>query len=861
MTDEQKITRRKEVFLIDGSSYIYRAFYAMRNLSTSKGMPTNAVYILARMLMKLIKDKKPEYLCFVLDSRGPTERHRKYDAYKATRQVMPEALQVQIPYILKIVEAFGIPMMRKEGQEADDIIAEAARRFKKDSRVIIISGDKDLMQLVDDDVTVWDTLKEKVYDRQAVKEKYGVYPEYMADLLAIMGDSSDNIPGVPGIGEKGALDLIAKMGHVPEIIEHAATIESKKAREAILNHTDKALLSLELARLDRDAGIDIDYSNIRMKDIEKENLSRLFRELEFRALQAELEGDTPKPRPAFEGRIEHICNPALSGEAGMYVMEGACSALAQGDTAYVCLDSGACLDPLKNRHVRLAMHNAKEALVEAKLRGLEVGTEIFDTMLAAYCCDAATGETTLEDLGKSYLDRDIHRTKDLMGSGRNARKLSDLEPDETVHHLASHAQCLVPLKDVLSGRMTDLGVDRLFYEIETPLLDVLAAMEAMGVLVDPDLLREISKEIEVQMRGMEERIYTFAGRTFNINSPKQLGEVLFVDLKLPMVKKTKTGFSTDSAVLEELAVKHELPAIILSWRMFTKLKNTYVDTLPAMIDSKTGRVHTRFNQAVTATGRISSSEPNLQNIPIRSDMGRRIRSAFIAPKGFTILSADYSQIELRILAHITKDKTLIESFEQGFDIHTRTAAEVFGLPIDEVTENHRRQAKTINFGIIYGMGPHKLSGQLGIKRDVAKRYIENYLAKYPGVKEYMEGIARSAEKDGFVTTIMGRRRSIPEIKSDNFNVREGARRIAINTPIQGSAADFIKLAMVKIHDHMKDMKSRMILQVHDELVFEVADNELEAVKDMVKSEMENAYHLLVPVHVDIGVGKSWAEAH
>jgi DNA polymerase-1 len=381
------------------------------------------------------------------------------------------------------------------------------------------------------------------------------------------------------------------------------------------------------------------------------------------------------------------------------------------------------------------------------------------------------------------------------------------------------------------------------------------------VLVDPEVLLEISKEITIQVRSMEEHIYALAGRTFNINSPKQLGEVLFQDLKLPMVKKTKTGYSTDSNVLEALAPRHELPAIILDWRMLTKLKNTYVDSLPTMIDPKTSRIHTRFNQAITATGRISSSEPNLQNIPIRSDMGRRIREAFRSPKGFKILSADYSQIELRILAHITKDKTLIESFENGIDIHTRTAAEIFGIPLDEVTENHRRQAKTINFGIIYGMGPHKLSGELGIKREVAKLYIDNYLSKYPNVKEYMENIAQAAARDGYVTTIMGRRRSIPEIRSDNFNEREGGRRIAINTPIQGSAADIIKMAMVRIHEHLKEMESRMILQVHDELVFEVQDRELDTVKEMVRNAMEQAYPLEVPVRVDMGVGENWAKAH
>lgn len=852
---------KKTVYLIDGSSYVYRAFYAMRNLSTSKGLPTNAVYILSRMLLKLIRDRKPEYICFVLDSRGPTQRHEKFEQYKATRQKMPEALSVQFPYILEVVEAFGIPILRKEGLEADDIIATAARRFKSTARVFIVSGDKDLMQLVDDDVLVWDTLKDRLYDRAAVFEKYGVDPDHMADLLAIMGDSSDNVPGVPGIGEKGARELVAGFGHIDEIIKNADSIENGRTREAIRNNPDMALMSLDLVRLDRDVDIAVDYPDITLREMDRPRLMRLFSELEFRALQDELAGDEPKDRPVFEGRIEHVCNPSLKGDAGYYLMGGVCSATAHEDTVFVCLEKDRCLDVLANPHARLAVHDAKEALAEALRRGVAVKAGIFDTMLAAYCCDAATGQTTLEDLAKVHLEVDLERTRDMLGSGRNARALEDLGEDVISRYLATHAGCLVALQKALASKMSGMGVDRLFHEVEMPLMVVLADMEATGVLVDTDLLGRIGREIDAELGGMEERVYALAGRPFNINSPRQLGEILFTDLKLPVVRKTKTGFSTDSAVLEALAGRHELPAMILDWRMLTKLKNTYVETLPSMVDPKSGRVHTRFNQAVTATGRISSSEPNLQNIPIRTDMGRRIREAFRAPRGFRILSADYSQIELRILAHITKDPVLVESFERGLDIHTRTAAEIFGLSLDEVTENHRRQAKTINFGIMYGMGPHKLSGELGIRRDVAKRYIDSYLAKYPGVRAYMEGIARSAERDGFVTTLMGRRRSIPEIASNNFNEREAARRIAINTPIQGSAADIIKLAMVKIHARLAGMRSRMVLQVHDELVFEAAEDEIDELREMVRHEMENAYPLAVPVHVDIGTGDSWAEAH
>jgi len=855
------MTEKREIFLIDGSSYIYRAFYAMRNLSTSRGLPTNAVYILSRMLLKLIKEKHPQHICFVLDSKSATARHEMYEDYKAHRPGMPEPLQVQIPYILKIVGAMGIPMLKKEGFEADDIIATAARKFKADAKVTIISGDKDLMQLVGEGVTVWDTLKEKVFDREAVKEKYGVYPEYMADLLAIMGDTSDNIPGVAGIGPKGAVDLIEKLGHVPDIIEHASEITSAKNRDAVLKNRAMALLSLDLVRLDRDVDIDISEDDICIRDMDPGMLSALFKELEFRALLTELAGETHRGKVFHEGEIVYACNPELQGEAGMYVMPGAGSAVSQGESTFVCLEEDACLEPLKRESLQLAMHDAKGALVAAKRKGLDIRAGIFDTMLAAYCCDAATGAVSVEDLAMNYLDREIPHIKQILGTGRNAMKLGEVQKDEIAGHLASHAQCLVPLKQKLLDCIASLKVDRIYHEIEIPLLDVLATMEVTGVFIDADLLQDISQEISRKMQGMEEQIYILAGREFNINSPRQLGEVLFQDLQLPFGKKTKTGYSTDSAVLEALAPKHELPALVLDWRMLSKLKNTYVDTLPLMIDPGTSRIHTSFNQAITATGRISSSEPNLQNIPIRSETGRRIREAFRAPVGFKILSADYSQIELRILAHITGDKTLMDSFEKGLDIHARTAAEVFGLELDQVTENHRRQAKTINFGIMYGMGPHKLSGELGIKREVAKQYIDNYLAKYPKVQEYMEKTAREASVNGCVTTIMGRRRSIPEINSQNFNERESGRRIAINTPIQGSAADFIKMAMVRIHDRLKGRKSRMILQVHDELVFEVAEDELDEIRQMVRHEMEHAHELTVPVKVDIGIGENWAEAH
>lgn len=856
------MTPVKEVYLIDGSSYIYRAFYAMRSLSTSTGVPTNAVYICSRMMINLLKEKNPEHICFVLDSRGPTFRHEMYQEYKATRQRMPEGLEVQVPYILQIVDALGIPITQKQGFEADDIIATLARHCGRDCKVYIISGDKDLMQLVGGSVVVWDTLNNKVYDREAVHEKYGVYPEYIPDLLAIMGDASDNIPGIPGIGAKGAVSLIQSMGHLSDIIDNADSISSPKARNAVMEHPREALEGLALVTLDKDVDLGFGVDDLAKREPDLERLSEIFTDLEFKALLSEIGIEPPAGMPAeHEGKIEFACRSDLTGDMGMYVMAGTGSAVNQDDTSYVCFDKESCLDQLRNPGAHLCMHDAKQSFVPALQKGIVIRAGIDDVMLGAYCIDAANGTVSLEDLSKIHLGRELPGERDLLGSGRNSRSVSEIDEKSLAGFLASHASTLLPLRDRLREEMDKVGVSSLYTDIEIPLTGVLASMEALGVLIDVPGLQKISAEISGFLESMERRIYEMAGQEFNINSPKQLGEILFEKLNLPAGKKTKTGYSTDSKVLESLALKHDLPALILEYRMYAKLKNTYVDALPAMIDSRSGRIHTRFNQAVTATGRISSSEPNLQNIPVRSEMGRRIRQAFIAPPEHVILSADYSQIELRILAHITGDPALRQAFLLGLDIHAKTASEIFGVPLSEVTDNHRRVAKTINFGIMYGMGPHKLSQELKIKRDTAKLYIDNYLSTYANVREYMDAVSLKAEQEGCVTTLLGRRRSIPEIRSSNFNEREAGRRIAINTPIQGTAADIIKMAMVKIHERIRPMKSRMVLQVHDELVFEAAHDEVEALTEIVRYEMENAYRLDVPVRVDVGMGKNWAEAH
>jgi DNA polymerase-1 len=849
----------KEIYLIDGSSYVYRAFYAMRALNNSKGLPTNAVYILTRMLIKLIKDKAPEHMAFVLDPRGPTHRHEKYEEYKATRQKMPEALSVQFPYILDVVKALGIPIVQIEKWEADDVIAALARKLSDTNKVVIISGDKDLMQLVGGNVVMWDTLKDTLYDPAGVEKKFGVGPEYIADLLAIMGDSSDNIPGIPGIGEKGALELVKTYGHIEDIIKKADTIKPEKLRRSFSENIDKAIMSLELVKLDHDVPVETDMDGMKLKPGDQEELLRLFTELEFKGLMPE--APVQQSAPVREIKIEQGFPEEFKGIAGFYSIAGIGCCLSDGKRAWASFDDTSALRILSDPSAEIIIHDAKEAIVRAGEKGITTKAGFFDVMLAAYCIDAANNSVSLETLASSRLEKTLPSIKDFLGSGKNARHPGLIPDDEKASFLAAHAEALVELKEGLYLDMKKAGVEKLFSEIEMPLTFVLAGMEGLGILVDKSVLAKLSVEITEQISLMENEIYGLAGKTFNINSPMQLGRILFEDLGLPVIKKTKTGASTDSAVLENLAEKHDLPAKILEYRGLFKLKNTYVDTLPEMIDKKTGRVHTKLNQAVTATGRISSSDPNLQNIPIRSAIGRRIREAFIPAEGFTMLSADYSQIELRILAHITKDRALVESFMAGIDIHTRTASEVFGVALNEVTPDMRRYAKTINFGIIYGMGPHKLSVELGIKQSVAKQYIDNYLAKYPGVGRYMEEMSETASSTGYVTTLLGRRRSLPEINSRNFSEREGARRMAINTPIQGTAADIIKIAMINIQKRIKTMKSRMILQVHDELLFEAAFNELEELKVMVKHEMENAFPLDVPVIAELGSGGNWAEAH
>ena len=886
---------KQKLFIIDGNSYIYRAFYAIRGLATSSGLPTNAVFGFANMLLKVIKEKSPDMLAIAFDPKGPTRRHGEFKEYKAHRPPMPRDLVPQIPYIHKLVEAFRIPVFIKEGQEADDVIATLARRAVTDgTEVTVVTGDKDLLQLVGPDIKVYDTLKEKVYEPKDVEERFGVLPDKMVEIMGLMGDASDNIPGVPGIGEKTAQALIKQYGTIENLLAHVQEITRPKLKHSLTEFAHLARLSRELARLHEDVPVELDYASLKMKEPDNIALLKLFRELEFTAL---LKYITQEPEKGADHKT-------VLTEADFQALLSALSSAAE-----VSVDTETTsLDPLKARLVGISFsvqpHQAyylplghtytgapKQISLDSALSALrpilgnpsikKIGQNLkydilvlgqykiavhgaaFDTMIASYLLNPSKTSHGLEAIALEYLNYKVTTYTDVTGSGKNQIGFNEVDIETATRYSGEDADIALRLKRTLGPKLEEQGLEKLFREIEMPLMEVLVSMERNGVKVDADFLGTMSKKLEKEAAKIEKYIYELAGVEFNINSPKQLAEILFEKLKLTPTRRTKTGFSTNVDVLEELAQVHPLPAEILTFRTLSKLKSTYVDALPAMINPDTGRLHTSFNQAVTATGRLSSSDPNLQNIPIRTDVGREIRRAFIAEREASLLAADYSQIELRILAHMSGDPALITTFIEDQDVHTRTASEIFGLSPEEITSEMRRKAKAVNFGIIYGMSAFGLAQNIGVSNAEARRYIDSYFARYPKVREFLDRTIEDAKTKGFVTTLFGRRRFIPELGASVVSVRNFGERTAVNTPIQGTAADIIKVAMIHIHNSMGEqgLGSRMILQVHDELVFEVPDKEIELMKRLVKEKMEGVVRLSVPIRVDMGVGKNWDEAH
>jgi DNA polymerase-1 len=872
------------LYLIDGNSYLYRAFHALPYLSNSRGQPTNAILGFTQMLLKVLREKDPDYVAVAFDHKGKTHRHGVYEEYKIHRPPMPDALSLQLPYIFRLVEAFRLPLLMMEGYEADDILATLATRGKeKGFQVTLVTGDKDVLQLVGPSVRVYDSMREVVVGEEEVRRRFGVDPDKVVEIMGLMGDASDNIPGVPGIGEKTASSLIREYGSIEALREALPHLERRKLKENLERYLDLALLSRQLATLRTDLPLTIDWEELKRRDPDWRMLTDLLRELEFYHLLQELAPAVPTPEGTWQIVQEETELAALlarlkeaeafgleveaSGREPMRAeLRGISLAMASGQAYYLPLASvgpqatGKLLADqvlhrmksiLEGSRPKKYGHDLKSALVLLGRAGVKLDGLAFDTMVASYLLNPNKTAHPLEDLALGYLGRRL---------GPGAEKGA---AGEAWRASCVRAEAVLQLVPLLQNSLREWGLEDLYCGVEMPLISVLAAMERNGFKVAVEPLQQMSQDLEREMMALSSDIFELAKGEFNINSPKQLSEVLFRRLGLPPLRKTKTGFSTDVEVLEQLALIHPLPARILQYRSLAKLKSTYLDVLPRLMNPETGRIHTTFNQTVTATGRLSSSEPNLQNIPVRTEMGRRIREAFIAEEGWLLLSADYSQIELRILAHLSGDQVLITSFQRGEDIHRETAARIFGIPREQVDSDQRRMAKTINFGIIYGMSPYGLSTELGVSQEEAKRYIDEYFTSYAGVKEFLNRLLEEARASGAVTTMFGRRRPIPHLHSRDAMTRQLGERMAVNTPIQGSAADLIKKAMVAIHSRLsgEGYRAKMILQVHDELILEVPEREVPAVEVMVREEMEKVTQLKVPIRVDIGVGKNWREAH
>ncbi len=884
------------LFLIDGTNYIYRAFYAIHGLSNSRGFPTNAIYGFTNMLMKLCRDWAPDYIAVAFDSKGPTFRHEAYDQYKANRSAMPDDLRPQIPHIKDVVRGFSMVVIEKQGIEADDIIGTLVKRYSQPGiKVVIASGDKDLMQLVSDNVLMVDTMKGITYDVEGVRNRFGVGPDRVIDILGLAGDTSDNVPGVPGVGEKTALKLVNQFGSLEGVLKNAGEVKGRGLSEKLNEFADQARMSKELVTIRTDVPIEADLEDLRFKEPDVDGLKEIFREFEFPALISKLRIEEEREETDYrlivdEMKFGNLLNELRqSGEfsfdleltsdeamraqiVGIAVCSGAKKAC-YIPLSHTCRGAGGqlALDMVLERMAPLFSddslkkygHDLKTASLVLSRRGIVLKGWACDVMVASYILNPSRRGNDLADIVQDHLDRTIATLKDLTGSGAKAVPFQAVSLEAATDYSCSRADFIFRLAALMVVRIEEAGLGDLFHDVEMPLAGVLASMEKKGVLLDCELLGEISRQLGELIDVSEEKIYSLAGGEFNINSPKQLQTILFDRLGLPRGRKTKAGYSTDVDVLKSLARSYDLPAEILEYRGMAKLRSTYVDALPALVNPETGRVHTSYNQTVTATGRLSSSNPNLQNIPIRTPDGKRVRRAFIAPEGCEIVSADYSQIELRILAHLSGDKLLIEAFESGEDVHAKTASDIFGVFPGMVSEEMRRQAKVINFGVIYGMSPFGLARELGISRVRAKDYIDGYFSRFSGVREFTEETLENARKNGFVTTLLNRRRYIPEINSSNVQVRQFAERTAINTPIQGTAADLIKVAMLNIAGSIKEKKlsSSMIMQVHDELVFEVPAHEKEGIMSLVRQKMENVITLKVPLSVNIASGKSWDEAH
>lgn len=902
-----KKLNKKRLFLIDGYAMLYRSHFALiRNpLINSKGMHTSALFGFINQVLKLIRKEKPDFLMAAFDSPKKTFRHERYPEYKATREKMPEEMREQLPYLWKLLKAMKIPTLEQPGFEADDIIGTlAVRANEKNLDTFIVSGDKDFMQLVNDNIFLYSPSGRqseiKIYDKSGVKDKWGVPPEMIIDLLGLMGDSSDNVPGVMGVGEKTAVKLLKEYGTLENALDHADEVKNKRAREGLQSGREKALLSQELVTIDTNMNIDSNFEEMATDGFDVNELEGLFHELEFQALINQIKSfksEVPSQNEESEKDyktlldlidIQKFANSIKEGKWLSFDLEttsldpmscdivGFSFATKKNQAIYIPILYKEKEANLFDDHLNLVLNILRPVFENSKIpktgqnikfdalilrnHGLKVFGLKFDTLLAAHLINPESRSLKLDNLSFEHLNYRMLPIEDLIGKGRNQISMSEVELEKISFYASEDADIALQLTHIFDKKLKKQNLDKFFNEIEMPLLPVLLELEYNGMYVDSKMLSIMSDNLGNNIENLISNITKEAGTEFNINSTQQLANILFDIIGLPEIKKR----STAEEVLTRLKNEHPLPSLILEYRKLNKLKNTYIDALPTLINLKTKRIHSTFSQTVTSTGRLSSRNPNFQNIPIRTDLGREIRKAFKSEnKDWIIFSADYSQIELRIMAHLSQDKTLLDAFNKGEDIHTRTAADVFNVDIDEVIPEMRRTAKIVNFGLLYGAGPFRMSQELGIPQKEAKSIIESYFERYSGIKDYIDSVIEYARANKYVKTILGRRRQVWDIDSNNHLHKEAAKRMAINMPIQGTNAEMIKIAMIDIQKELelKNMKSKMLLQIHDELVFEVPLEELNNLQNIVTNKMENSLPLSVPIVVDCGNGESWYEAH
>lgn len=889
--------KNNRLMVIDGSSLLYRGFYALPLLSTKDGIYTNGVYGFLTMFYKITEEYEPDYLSVVFDKKGPTFRHLEFDLYKANRQKAPNELSLQFPILKEVLSIMNVNQIEIESYEADDIAGTIAKfGEEKDLEVILVTGDKDYLQLASQKSKILITRKGitelEIFDDKTLIDKYGITPDQFIDLKGLMGDQSDNIPGVPGIGEKTGLKLLKEFGSMENVYENIEKVSGKKRKESLIEYRQQAFMSKKLATIVTNVPMELDIENFKVEEADWEKLNEIYRKLEFRSLLEKIpEGKVKDSRKKFESEftfidktndfdkiIKNIEETKKIGfkfiNSGSNLLKdeilGICIKPEGFNSYYIDFENNDIIKGFKksfknifeSESIEKIGHNVKDDIIGLMRLNIKISGLIFDSMIGQYLINPSQTNYSVYELGREYFNIIIESEEELLGKGKKKKTFAALDLEKRGEYFSKILDLTFMLEDEIKGLIKSQSMEKLYYDIELPLVEVLASMEYFGFKIDVDILNELGKEFDDKINSLTTSIYDLAGREFNVNSPKQLGEILFDDLDLPVIKKTKTGYSTNAEVLDKLKDKHPIIEKILKYRKIVKLKSTYIDGLMNLVDNDTNRIHSSFNQTITNTGRISSTEPNLQNIPIRTEEGREIRRAFVPEdKDYILIDGDYSQIELRVLAHITDDPKMKEAFHQNEDIHTKTASEVFGVKKEEVTSLMRGRAKAVNFGIVYGISDYGLSRDLNISMKESKKYIDNYLENYEKVKVYMDEIVELGKKQGYVETILNRRRYLPELKSRNYSVRSFGERIAMNTPIQGSAADIIKIAMVRVYKELKkqNMKSKLILQVHDELIIETYKDEKEEVENILSEVMESSVELNVPLKVDIKMGESWYE--